>query len=129
MGTRSCRLGLLRRLDIARKYWLRRRQQYPAPQPSSLVETGKRAFLCRNAKQVEKLSSGYRHIRLNENADLTQDFSGHIEHRIHAQRVALAQGPRLLSGEIAVGVGDNLPDRIKGAVDGLHLMMRPALRK
>src|SRR5437588_395500 len=78
-GSLSCRLRLLRRRAIARKHSLRCGQQCPGLELAILAEIGERALFRRDAKQVEKLRSGYRHVGLNKNADLTQDFSGDVE--------------------------------------------------
>ena len=54
---------------------------------------------------------------LNKNPDLPQDFSGNVEHGVHALRIGLPEHPRFLCGEIPVGIGNDLPDRVEGAIE------------
>ena len=58
--------------------------------------------------------------------DLPQHLGRHIEHRLHARRIGLLQRPGRLRRKIAIGVGDDLPDRIERPVDRIGLMLRPA---
>ena len=81
------------------------------------------------ARRSRSLAATLRHIRLHQNADLAQDLGSDMEHGRHARRIAAPQRPGLLGGEIAVGVGNDLPDGIERAVDRLHLMLRAHFRE
>ena len=51
-------------------------------------------------------------------------LGAYVEHRCHALGVGLLQGPRRLLVDVAVRSPDDLPGRLQGLVEGLHLVVR-----
>ena len=102
----------------ARAAAARRRPAAGRPAPSAAKVAGVRG----DREQVEQLAGRVRHRRLGQDRDLADHLGGHVEDRLHARRIGLAQGPGRRGGEIAVGVGDHRPDRVQRLVDllGLH---------
>src|SRR5262249_2325405 len=98
------------RLDVARKYRLRRRQYRSALQSSGLAKMREIARFFRYGENVEKLGGALRHEGLRQDRDLPRHLGGGPQHGGEARKVSLAQIPRRFACEIAVGVRYHGPD-------------------
>ena len=58
-------------------------------------------------------------------ATIRRHFQGHVEHRVHAFDVGLAQHPRGLLGEVGVGVAQDAPDGFERTAEFLLLERGP----
>jgi hypothetical protein len=76
------------------------------PAPGGRLRRARRSHACRRrGHEIEQLVCRFRHERLQQDGDLAHDFGRDVEHGAHARRIGLLQRPRLLAGEIAVGLG------------------------
>ena len=64
-------------------------------------------------KSVEQLFGRVRRHRRGQDGNLPHHLGRHIEDRLHALGVGLALGPRLLAGEVAVGVRHHRPHGVE----------------
>ena len=91
------------------------------------AEESKSRSLAGTASRSSNFSGRVRHEWQRQNGDLTQHFRGDIEHRALPRRIGLRERPRRLAGKIAIGLGDDGPDRVKHVVELMVAMASRAL--
>src|SRR5690606_35184784 len=102
---RSLLRGLL--INKARENALRRGQRRSRRQRMRVeLREAARSFV--NGKDVEKLRRRFRNDWLKQDRGAAHGFSRDVKYRRHARRIGLAQRPRLLRGEIAIGRADDI---------------------
>src|ERR1700674_5003296 len=96
-------------LDVAREHRARRRQRRAGLEPALLAEERKRACLCRNREEIEKLFGPGRNERLRQDRHLARHLGRGPQHTRLTHGVRLGELPRRGCRKIAVRLGDQRP--------------------
>ena len=99
------------------------------PQRAGIVQIMRAgtARVSRHRQLIEDPGRGVGHERLGQQREPADRLGQDEQHRRHARRVGLAQRPRRLRVDVAVGRADHLEDRLQRAAQRLdrHLVAHP----
>ena len=98
----------LRPLDVARKHRPAPERRAGRSRPAS-PSASKRALRRRPSSRSSSFAAAAGIDGLGQDRHLPHHLRGDVEDGLHALRIGLALGPRLLAGEIAVGVRHHAP--------------------